>query len=121
VLERVERDMGAELDRPRNLHDDVDMFGAREQHGVVGRGGLAGPDRFIERGLRMREDDVLKPGVLEHLHRPLRMAVGDGDDPHSRRRVRDLVDETLGHEAGADDADADWPSLGFALLKSGVD
>jgi hypothetical protein len=35
--------------------------------------------------------------------------------------MRDLVDETLGHEAGPDDADADRPSLGFALLESGVD
>ena len=78
-------------------------------------------NRLVKPRLRFRDYRILKPGVLKDLDRPFRIAVRDRDDPHAGRAMDDLVHQPLGHETGADDADADRPSLGLTLLKSGVD
>ena len=120
MLECLERDMGAELDRAGDLADHVDLLAPAKQERVVGRRRAAGVDDLVEPALGIH-GRRLDAGVLERLDGSLRTPVRDTDDAHARNAVHDLVRQPLPHEPGADDADADGASLGFALLERSVD
>ena len=48
VLERLEHDVGAELDRAGHIDQHIDMLRARQQQRILGR------DRLVRRGSRRR-------------------------------------------------------------------
>ena len=120
VCERLERDVSSELDRARDLADDVDVLAAAEQERIVGHGRAAGRRGVVERVLRV-DGDGLDARVAEDLGGSLRLPVRDRDDAHPGNAVDDLVRQALAHETGADDPDADRPPFGFAGLQRGVD
>jgi len=121
VLERVERDARAELDRAGQLDEDVDVLGAREQERVVGCDGRPLAQRVLERAGRRDGLRVGEPRVAEDVGGAVGAAPVDRRDAHPRDAVRDLVAEALRHEAGADEADADRAILRLARTQRGVD
>src|SRR5256885_2150517 len=115
VLEGLENYVSAELDRARDVDDDVDLAGAAHHEGVFGHGRLALANRLIELSLRACHDDGLEPRVAKHVLGTLRTPIGDGSHAHARNTVSDLIGEPLPHETGADHAHANR----FSLLLSG--
>ena len=57
VLERLQHDARAELDRAGDVREHVDLLRARQEHCIVGHHGTPGADRRIELSLVV---DVLR-------------------------------------------------------------
>ncbi len=120
VRERLERDLGSELDRAGHLADDVDVLAAAEQEGIVRHDRAAGRRSVVERVLRV-DGNRLQTRVAERVGGAFGSPVRDADHTHAGHAVHDLVRESLTHEAGADDADADRASFSFARPQGRVD
>ena len=115
VLDRAHGDDRAELYRPGGIDQTVDVVGVEHQVRVLRDDRLSGADRVLKLSLAGRHQrlgrtvlDVRAPGARER-------AVADCDQLHAGNRVEDVVRETAAHEARADHADANGPSLGFTL------
>ena len=91
VLERLQNDVGAKLDRAGRIHQHVDEFGARHQERIFGGHRFVRANCVVEPLLRFGDDDILVAAVMKDVDRSLDVAVGDRDDPHSGNAVRNLV------------------------------
>ena len=121
VAERLEHDVRAELNGSGDLHEDVDLLRATEEHRVVRHRHAVVADRLLDVGHRGRLDDVLDAGIGAQLPRPLEPPAVHGGESHARHAVDDLVRETLGHEARADEPDANRTTLCLASAQCSVD
>ena len=121
VLERLEDDVRAELDRAGDVDDHVDLRGAAQQHWVFGHDRLTLADRLVHGGLRAVALHVAAPGVLIDMEGAFGLAIVDARHAHAGDAVDDLVRQTLPHEPRADHADADGFALRFASFECCVD
>jgi hypothetical protein len=115
AFDGTERDLRAELDGPGGVDERIDAVGVAEKGGVFGDHGPSRGDRFLETVERGGLDIIVAARLTIGPPRVLDVAVGDGDQRHTRYRVDDLVGDPAGHEAGADQPDPDRPSGGGAL------
>ena len=121
VLERLERNLRAELDRAGHVDQDVDLLRLAEEECVVCDNRPPGADGVLELSRRRRYDHVVASRIVVDLLCALEVAAVHRRHLHSRHAVNDLVREPLGHEAGADHADAHRLSLRFAGAERVVD
>ena len=93
----------------------------QSRNAIVGHHGAVGPDGVLDVGLGRCDHGTFERGVLAQVQTLLELAGVDGRHPHSGDAVRDLVREPAGHEAGADQGDAQRAALVLAAAQSGVD
>src|SRR6185295_1449812 len=104
--------MRAELDRSRDVDDDVYLPGSADEKWIFRHHGPTIPYGLIELVLRARHYDVFKSRVTENMFGAFRAPVVYSRHAHSGHTVRNLVGQALAHEAGTDHADTNgFPAL----------
>ena len=115
MLESLDHDVRAELDRTGYIDQHVDLLRTRKQESVFRDDRLAGPYGILQLDLRVGDDNVLETRIFEDMKRLFEFAAVNGDHAHAGNAVHNLIGQPLCHETGAEQRHANR----FALLLAG--